>query len=77
MTKEITRTSRLMTSLLEMTKQYIMEENEKMQLPENAQRELRPGEEYQPLLSPKKTYPEVTLYSVLMGIAMAGMNPMK
>lgn len=48
-----------------------MEENQKMQLPENAQRELKPGEEYQPLLSPKKTYPEVTLYSVLMGIAMA------
>ena len=48
-----------------------MEENQKMQLPENAQRELKPGEVYQPLLSPKKTYPEVTLYSVLMGIAMA------
>ena len=48
-----------------------MEENQKMQLPENAQRELKPGEEYQPLLSPKKNYPEVTLYSVLMGIAMA------
>ena len=46
-------------------------ENQKMQLPENAQRELKPGEEYQPLLSPKKNYPEVTLYSVLMGIAMA------
>ena len=71
MTKEIIRTSRVMTSLHEMTKQQIMEENEKMQLPENAQRELRPGEEYQPLLSPKKSYPEVTLYSVLMGIAMA------
>ena len=48
-----------------------MEENQKMQLPENAQRELKPGEVYQPLLSPKKNYPEVTLYSVLMGIAMA------
>ena len=46
-------------------------ENQKLQLPENAQRELKPGEEYQPLLSPKKNYPEVTLYSVLMGIAMA------
>ena len=48
-----------------------MEENQKMQLPENAQRELKPGEVYEPLLSPKKNYPEVTLYSVLMGIAMA------
>ena len=46
-------------------------ENERIQLPENAQRELRPGEEYQPILSPKKNYPEVTLYSVLMGVAMA------
>ena len=48
-----------------------MEEKEKMQLPENAQRELKPGEAYEPLLSPKKTFPEVTVYSVLMGIAMA------
>lgn len=48
-----------------------MEEKQKMQLPENAQRELKPGEVYEPLLSPKKNYPEVTLYSVLMGIAMA------
>ena len=48
-----------------------MEDNQKMQLPENAQRELKPGEVYEPLLSPKKNYPEVTLYSVLMGIAMA------
>ena len=32
-------------------------------LPENAQRELKPGEKYEPLLSPNKTYPEVTPYS--------------
>lgn len=46
-----------------------MEEN-KTSLPENAQRELKPGEKYEPLLSPKKTYPEVTFYSVSVGIAM-------
>lgn len=46
-----------------------MEEN-KTSLQENAQRELKPGEKYEPLLSPKKTYPEVTFYSVSVGIVM-------
>ena len=46
-----------------------MEEN-KTSLPENAQRELKPGEKYEPLLSPKKNYPEVTFYSVSVGIVM-------
>ena len=46
-----------------------MEEN-KTSLPENAQRELKPGEKYEPLLSPKKTYPEVTFYSVSVGLVM-------
>ncbi len=45
-------------------------EKQKMSLPENAQRELRPGEQYRPLLSPEKNYAEVTPYSVLMGILM-------
>lgn len=39
-------------------------------LPENAQRELKPGERYEPLLSPNKTYPEVTPYSVCVGLLM-------
>ena len=39
-------------------------------LPENAQRELKPGEKYEPLLSPNKTYPEVTPYSVCIGLLM-------
>ncbi|MBR6055049.1 MAG: oligopeptide transporter, OPT family [Bacteroidales bacterium] len=47
-----------------------MEEKEKIALPENAQRELRPGEEYKPLLSPLKNYAEVTPYSVVMGLIM-------
>ena len=40
-------------------------------LPENAFRELRPGEVYNPLMRPGKTYPEVNLWSVLWGICMA------
>lgn len=45
-------------------------EKKKLTLPENAQRELKPGEEYTPLLSPKKEYPEVTPYSVGVGLLM-------
>ena len=45
-------------------------EEKKTQLPENAHRELRDGEEYQPLLSPQKSYPEVTPWSVSLGILM-------
>lgn len=40
-------------------------------LPENAYRELKPGEHYEPLMSPKKNYPEVTPWSVLWGLLMA------
>ena len=40
-------------------------------LPENAFRELKPGEVYNPLMSPDRKYPEVNLWSVLWGIAMA------
>ena len=48
-----------------------MEENKKnMQLPENAHRELKPGEEYKPLLEPAKKYAEVTPYSVAIGVLM-------
>ncbi len=45
-------------------------EKQHLSLPENAQRELAPGEEYKPLLSPEKNYLEVTPYSVIIGIAM-------
>lgn len=48
------------------------QEEEKLTgLPENAFRELKPGEVYNPLMSPNKKYPEVNLWSVLWGIAMA------
>lgn len=50
-----------------------MKEKEKksVELPENAFRELKPGESYEPIMSPDKTYPEVTLWSVSWGIVMA------
>ena len=49
-----------------------MENQEKFTgLPENAFRELKPGETYEPLMSPGKQYKEVTLWSVLWGIGMA------
>ena len=48
------------------------QENEKPTgLPENAFRPLKPGEEYHPLMSPDEEYPEVNLWSVSWGIAMA------
>ena len=47
-----------------------MEENKQISLPENAARELKPGETYKPILSPDKTFPEVTAYSVTMGLLM-------
>lgn len=47
-----------------------MEDNEKFGLPENAQRELKPGEVYEPILSPKKKYKEVTVWSVIVGLLM-------
>ncbi len=40
-------------------------------LPENAHRELNPGETYEPIMSPTKVFPEVTGYSVFLGLVMA------
>ncbi len=48
-----------------------MSEKTNFSLPENAHRELKPGEQYKPLLGADKNYPEVTPYSVTMGIIMA------
>ena len=47
------------------------EEKEPMKLPENAFRELNEGEEFHPVMSPEKTYREVTPWSVSWGIVMA------
>lgn len=43
-----------------------MEENEKeiIQLPENAFTELKDGEQYEPVMNPKREYPEVNAWSV-------------
>lgn len=49
-----------------------MENQEKFTgLPENAFRELKPGEQYEPLMSPQRQYKEVNLWSVLWGVVMA------
>ncbi len=42
-----------------------------MNLPENAFRELKDGEQYEPLMGPGKAYPEVNVWSVTWGIVMA------
>ena len=48
------------------------QENEKPTgLPENAFRPLNEGEEYKPLMSPDKKYPEVNAWSVTWGVLMA------
>lgn len=44
---------------------------EDVQLPENAFRELKEGESYEPIMSPKNQYPEVNGWSVTWGIVMA------
>ena len=48
-----------------------MEQKQKIQLPENANRPLKPGEKYEPILKPNQEYPEITPYSVIMGVIMA------
>ena len=46
-------------------------ENERLQLPENAFRELKDGEKYEPIMSPREAYPEVNGWSVTWGVLMA------
>ncbi len=43
----------------------------KYQLPENAGRELREGEQYHPVMGPQENPAEVTPYSVITGVVMA------
>ena len=47
-----------------------MDEERINSLPENAQRELKPGEEYKPLLDAGRNWSEVTPYSVAIGLLM-------
>ena len=43
----------------------------KSQLAENAFRELKEGEQYEPMMSPRSEYPEVNAWSVTWGVIMA------
>lgn len=47
------------------------EEKKTVELPENAARELKEGEVYEPVMSPKKVYPEANAWSVFWGLLMA------
>ena len=47
------------------------QENEVMQLPDNAFRELHEGENYEPIMRPERQYAEVNAWSVTWGIIMA------
>ncbi len=40
-------------------------------IPDNAFRELKEGEIYQPIMSPDKVYPEINIWSVVWGLVMA------
>ncbi|MBR4849409.1 MAG: oligopeptide transporter, OPT family [Alistipes sp.] len=48
-----------------------MENKQNVSLPENAYRELKAGEEYQPVMPAQSTPAEATPYSVTMGVIMA------
>ena len=48
------------------------EEEKSVGLPDNAFRPLKPGEQYHPIMSPNKKYPEVNLWSVRMGYRHGG-----
>ncbi len=48
-----------------------MEQKKNISLPENAYRELKAGEEYQPVMPAQSTPAEATPYSVTMGVIMA------
>ena len=49
----------------------VQQQQDEIALPDNAARELQPGEKYVPILKPDKTYPEITPYSVSLGLIMA------
>ena len=50
---------------------YMEEDLQNKSLPENAYRELAPGEEYKPIMPANSKPKEVTVYSVTMGLLMA------
>ncbi len=46
-------------------------EQQEVNLPENANRELREGEKYEPILPASGNFPEISVYSVVCGLVMA------
>ena len=48
-----------------------MEDKKQISLPENAARELKPGEKYNPVMPADQVVPEVSAYSVSLGLVMA------
>ena len=48
------------------------EEEKSVGLPDNAFRPLKPGEQYHPIMSPNKKYPEVNLMVCAMGYRHGG-----
>ena len=48
-----------------------MEENKNISLPDNAARELKPGEKYNPVMPADQIVPEASIYSVSLGLVMA------
>ena len=50
---------------------YMSENQPKTSLPDNAYRELKPGEEYKPIMGAQENPKEVTPYSVTVGLLMA------
>ncbi len=49
----------------------MIQQQEEMSLPDNAFRPLKDGEKYIPVMRPDRNYPEVTPYSVSLGLIMA------
>ena len=47
------------------------QETKPIELSESAFRELKPGEEYEPVMSPDRSYPEVNAWSVTWGVLMS------
>ncbi len=51
--------------------EVVYQDADPVEMPENAFRELGEGEHYRPIMHPAHDYPEVTPYSVSMGLILA------
>lgn len=54
-----------------MKEEKAIQQHNEMSLPDNAFRPLKDGEKYIPVMRPERQYPEVTRYSVSLGLIMA------